>query len=46
MKIAFISDSGTGKNVAELKKEGIFSVPLQVSYEQKNYQDIWFDERR
>ncbi|MEG0329359.1 MAG: DegV family protein [Longicatena sp.] len=40
MKIAFISDSGTGKNVAELKKEGIFSVPLQVSYEQKNYQDL------
>lgn len=40
MKIAFVTDSGTGKTVKELKEAGIFSVPLQVSYEQKNYQDL------
>lgn len=40
MKIAFVTDSGTGKSVEELKKSGIFSVPLQVSYDQKNYQDL------
>ena len=31
MKTAFVTDSGTGKTVEELAKEGIFSVPLQVS---------------
>lgn len=40
MKIAFISDSGTGKSVVELAQEGIFSVPLQVSYDNKNFQDL------
>lgn len=40
MKIAFVSDSGTGKSVSELKELGIFSVPLQVSYDQKNFQDL------
>ena len=33
MKTAFVTDSGTGKTVEELAKEGIFSVPLQVSYD-------------
>lgn len=40
MKIAFLTDSGTGKTVAQLNKEGIYSVPLQVSYDHKNYQDL------
>lgn len=40
MKIAFITDSGTGKDVAALARDGIFSVPLQVSYDNKNYHDL------
>ena len=40
MKIAFVTDSGTGKSVGELAKEGIYSVPLQVSCDNKNYQDL------
>lgn len=39
MKIAFVSDSGTGKSVKELKNDGIYSVPLQVSYDNKNFHD-------
>lgn len=40
MKIAFVTDSGTGKTVEEMRQDGIFSVPLQVSYDHKNYQDL------
>lgn len=40
MKIAFITDSGTGKDVATLAHDGIFSVPLQVSYDNKNFHDL------
>ncbi len=40
MKTAFVTDSGTGKMVDELLKDGIYSVPLQVSYDNKNYQDL------
>lgn len=40
MKIAFITDSGTGKDVAALAKEGIYSVPLQVSYDNQNFHDL------
>lgn len=40
MKIAFITDSGTGKDVATLAKEGIYSVPLQVSYDNQNFHDL------
>ena len=40
MKTAFVTDSGTGKTVAELAKDGIYSIPLQVSYDNKNYQDL------
>ena len=33
MKIAFVTDSGTGKSVGELAQAEIYSVPLQaVSY--------------
>lgn len=40
MKIAFVTDSGTGKDVATLARDGIFSVPLQVSYDNQNYHDL------
>ena len=40
MKVAFVTDSGTGKTVSELEQDGIFSVPLQVSYDNTNYQDL------
>lgn len=40
MKIAFLTDSGTGKNVQELQQEGIFSVPLQISYDDVNAYDL------
>lgn len=40
MKIAFLTDSGTGKTVSELARDGIYSVPLQVSYDNTNYQDL------
>lgn len=40
MKIAFVTDSGTGKNIAQMRNDGIFSVPLQVSYDNTNYQDL------
>lgn len=40
MKIAFVTDSGTGKSVSELNKDGIYSVPLQISFDNKNYMDL------
>lgn len=40
MKIAFVTDSGTGKSVAQMQQDGIFSIPLQVSYDHTNYQDL------
>lgn len=40
MKIAFVTDSGTGKDVQTLARDGIFSVPLQVSYDNKNFHDL------
>src|SRR5699024_9384490 len=39
-KTAFVTDSGTGKTVAQLEESGIFSIPLQVSYDNTNYQDL------
>ena len=47
MKTAFVTDSGCGKSVAQLQKIGIYSVPLQVSYDGKNFhdqEDITIDE--
>lgn len=40
MKLAFVCDSGAGKTVEELQQEGIYSVPLQISYDGKNVQDL------
>lgn len=39
-KIAFITDSGCGHSIDEMKRLGIFSLPLQISIENKNYFDI------
>ncbi|MDF9825119.1 DegV family protein with EDD domain [Breznakia sp. PF5-3] len=33
MKVAFVTDSGTGLSVDEVEKLGCFSVPLQISYD-------------
>lgn len=40
MKVAFITDSGTGKSIHEYQKEGIISLPLQITIEDKTYQDM------
>ena len=40
MKIAFVTDSGCGKSLEQLNQDGIYSVPLQVSYDNQNYQDL------
>ena len=40
MKVAFVTDSGCGKNVQKLKEKGIFSLPLQISYRDKNMLDL------
>lgn len=40
MKIAFLTDSGTGKSIQEMKDHGIFSLPLQIMIENQNYLDI------
>ena len=37
MKVAFISDSGTGMNRKELASLGVFSVPLQITYGDKSF---------
>lgn len=47
MKTAFVTDSGCGKSVEQLMSDGIYSVPLQVSYDGKNFhdqEDITIDE--
>lgn len=40
MKVAFVTDSGTGKNVEQLKEKGIFSLPLQISCDDDNLLDL------
>ena len=40
MKVAFVCDSGTGRNRAELKEMGIFSCPLQISDSQRSYLEL------
>lgn len=39
MKTAFVTDSGTGETIEQLRQEGIYSVPLQVSYDHQNFND-------
>ena len=40
MKIAYITDSGTGLSIDEMAKKQIFSLPLQISVNGKNYFDL------
>lgn len=40
MKTAFVTDSGCGLSVEEAKKYGIYSVPLQVMYDNESKQDL------
>lgn len=40
MKVAFVCDSGTGRSVQELKEQGIFSCPLQISDDKHNYLEL------
>lgn len=40
MKVAFVCDSGTGRNVAQLREMGIFSCPLQIGDENQNYLEL------
>ncbi|MGO4937877.1 DegV family protein [Fundicoccus sp. Sow4_H7] len=38
-KIAFVTDSGTGLTVAQNRDLGFFSVPLQISFDDKSYKE-------
>jgi len=38
MKVAFVTDSGTGKSIHEYAEQGIISLPLQISVDDKTYQ--------
>ena len=40
MKIAYVTDSGTGKSITELAKDGIISIPLQITDGKTTYQDM------
>lgn len=40
MKVAFVCDSGTGNDVASFARDGIYSVPLQISFDNKNFHDL------
>lgn len=40
MKIAFITDSGTGISSAEWEQEGIYSLPLQINDGDENFYDL------
>ena len=39
MKTAFVTDSGTGESMEVLSREGIYSVPLQISCGEQSYSD-------
>ncbi len=40
MKVAFVSDSGTGMDIPTLLKEGIHSLPLQIGDGKRSYHDL------
>jgi DegV family protein with EDD domain len=40
MKIAYVTDSGTGRSINELAADGILSVPLQIIDGNNTYQDL------
>src|SRR5699024_8866 len=39
MKTAFVTDSGTGESMEVLSRDGIYSLPLQISCGEESYQD-------
>jgi DegV family protein with EDD domain len=40
MKIAYITDSGTGRSIDDLARDGIYSLPLQITDNTTTYQDM------
>ncbi|MGM9941651.1 MAG: DegV family protein [Bulleidia sp.] len=40
MKLAFVTDSGTGRSISDHARDGIVSLPLQISDEKTTYQDL------
>ena len=40
MKIAYVTDSGTGYSIEELARDGIISIPLQIFDGETTYQDM------
>lgn len=47
MKVAFVCDSGTSRNVKQLKEMGIYSCPLQITDDKVSYlelEDLSIDE--
>ena len=40
MKVAFVTDSGTGKSIHEYAEQGIISLPLQIIVDDTTYQDM------
>lgn len=40
MKIAYVTDTGTGKTPQYFEEKGIFCIPLQIAVDNVNYQDI------
>lgn len=40
MKIAYVTDSGTGRSIEEMAKDGIISIPLQITDGISTYQDM------
>ena len=40
MKIAYVTDSGCGRSIDEMAKDQIFSLPLQIAIDNKNFFDI------
>ncbi|MBP3853593.1 MAG: DegV family protein, partial [Erysipelotrichaceae bacterium] len=40
MKLAFVTDTGTGRHPDEWKKEGIYCVPLQIECDGVSYDEM------
>ncbi len=40
MKTAFITDTGCGKTIESFSSDNIFCLPLQISYDEQNFQDM------
>ena len=40
MKVAFVTDTGTGMSPEEWKKEGIYCIPLQIECDGTSYDEM------